>query len=170
MKNKIKKVFSKYSGLFLVILVLGGIYFLNTHKIPNNGDRVSIPKPSFNNFSESLGVSVINCEFKVFSDFSFKEEEGKERLIKHGTDNQSEPLSIVFSGLDTDKPVMKGNNGEDPLLVFANNEKEMTLVSSNSFGDLFFYKIYKEQKVATWYKSYDMFGNPYALLSMGYCY
>lgn len=72
--------------------------------------------------------------------------------------------------MNTTSPVMKGNNGEDPLVIVGNTSNELTLASSNSFGDVFFYKIYKSQKVATWYKSYDMFGSPFAVLSMGYCY
>jgi hypothetical protein len=170
MNNKIKKFLIEYKNLIIVVvLITVSVWFFNFRDV-NNNERIAIPKPSFNNFSEKLGLSVINCEFKVFSDFSFKDDGEKDKLIKYGTDNQSEPLSIVFSGLDTSTPVMKGNNGEDPLLIVANTDTEMTLASSNTFGDVFLYKIYKKQKVATWYKSYDMFGSPFALLSMGYCY
>ena len=78
---------------------------------------------------------------------------------------------MTFSGLDTKSPVVKGNNGEDPLTIVSNTDSELILASANSFGDVFFYNVYKTQKVATWYKSYAMFGiTPYASLSMGYCY
>lgn len=165
-----KNILIKYkNALVLLALIIAIIFFLNI-KNKSDDDRIAIPKPTFNNFSEKLGSSVINCQFKVFSDFSFKDDNNGEALVKYGNDSQSEPVNMVFSGLDSENPILKGNNGEDPLLLISNTENEINLASSNSFGDVFFYKIYKNQKVATWYKSYDMFGNPYALLSMGYCY
>ena len=167
--SKIKKLLINHKVLLIIIfigIIISFFYFKNI----NNEERIVIPKPDFDNFSETLGLSVINCQFKVISDFVFKDDGEKDRLIKYGTDIQNKPGNLVFSGLDSERPVLKGNNGEDPLMIISNNEKEITLASSNSFGDIFLYKIYKVQKVATWYKSYDMFGSPYALLSMGYCY
>ncbi len=168
MKN-IKNTFSKYSSLIFVILIICSIYFFSSQKNTSNNKESTISSPSFNNFSEVLGVSVINCEFKVFSKFTFSSL-NKDELIKYGTSNQKQPVSIVFSGLDTKTPIMKGNNGEDPLLILPGTENEINLASFNSNGDMFMYKIYKKQKLATWYKSYDMFGSPYTVLSMGYCY
>ncbi len=65
---------------------------------------------------------------------------------------------------------MKSNGGEDPLKIVSNSTTEMLLASSNAMGDVFLYKIFKDKKVATWYKSYDLFGTPFSSLSMGYCY
>lgn len=168
--KKIKDSLSKYSSLLLIIiLVIAGVYFFSENKKDSN-DRMTITKPQFNNFSETLGESVINCEFKAISSFSAHNDENNRETIEYGTDNQDQPVNIIFSGLNTETPVIKGNMGEDPLVIISNTETELKLASSNSFGDIFFYKIYKDQKVATWYKSYDMFGTPFASLSMGYCY
>lgn len=166
MENK----FSKSSGLIVIVLIIAGVWYFSNHKGTNSEGESIITKPNFNNISETLGVSVINCQFKVLSNFISKNEDGKGDSIKYSTDNQSTPVDMVFSGLDTEKPVVKGNNGEDPLLVLSNTENEINLASSNTSGDMFLYKIYKNQKVATWYKSYSLLGNPYGLLSMGYCY
>ena len=157
----------EYKVVLVVILIIVGILFF-TKK--NTDTRSMIPKPSFNNISETLGESVINCQFNVVSDYSFNANEGESNKIEYGAVKQNIPVEMIFSSLNTESPVLKANNGEDPLKVISNTESEITLASSNLFGDVFIYKIYKKQKVATWYKSYDMFGNPFALLSMGYCY
>lgn len=167
--KKIKDLFYKNRSLFLVIFVIGCIYFIINQKVIKNKEY-TIPNPSFNKFSEELGTSVINCEFKVFSKFSFNIYSEKEKLIKYGTNNQDESVNIIFSGLDTETPVMKGNNGEDPILILPGTENEINLATFNSFGDMFVYKIYKKEKVATWYKSYNMLGSPYTVVTMGYCY
>lgn len=148
--------------LILVILVIGFLIYTN-----KGSKGHFVPDPSFSNYSETLGINTISCQFKVISDFSL---EATAKKISYNSSENSLPIDIVFSGLDTKSPILKGNNGEDPLVILSNTDSKITMVSSNAFGDIFLYKIYKDAKVATWHKSYDLFGNPYAMLSMGYCY
>lgn len=156
------KTIKEYKNLIILLIFVVMIVFVNS-KLSNSSElELSLSIDSFAELSED----VVSCDFKLFSNFSFVDDGN---LIKLDTDNQKESTNIIFSGLSTENPVMKGNVGEDPLIFLSENDNEINLASSNTFGDMFFYKIYKKEKVATWYKSYDMFGKPYALLSMGSC-
>lgn len=160
--------------LLFFLIVLPSITFAswwNPSTWGNKGFSGKFISSPFEQYSaDPLGQSVINCEFKVISDFMVDPSDDFGTTKIRYQSKSSEPINITFSGLNTLNPVMKGNGGEDPLIFLDETNTQVTFASSNAFGDMFIYKIYKDKKVATWYKSYELFGKPYAMLSMGYCY
>lgn len=169
-----KSFISKYGGLIILLLVISNIYFFaskTTGNVSGENDKEQTTEPSFKNYVLELGKSVINCEFKVTSTFSFKNTDGSDQSkVHYRSGEESSSVNIIFSGLDTTSPIMKTNNGEDPLMIISNDDQQITMGTTNMSQDLFIYKVYKDSKIATWYKSYDLLGTPFALLSMGYCY
>ena len=125
-------------------------------------------------YEGALSKDLVNCEFKVITNFTYNNQKDtlsdKDRKVAYQTTEQETPILITFAGLSTDNPMMKGNNGDNQLIKIKDDNESVVLAEKSDFGDLFFYTIFKKEKVATWSKSYMLINTPYAHLSMGYCY
>jgi hypothetical protein len=158
------------SWVLLIIIVLGGWYIYKYH--PSFLLEKTVGSRPFDDYAQELGKEVISCEFNVISDFYYEnkkdpfEAEGKK--IYYGSESE-DPITLTFAGLTTDKPVLKGNNGEAQLTVLKNDDVSIVLAEVNAFEEVFLYTIFKEDKVATWQKSLNLIKTPYAMQSMGYC-
>ena len=133
--------------------------------------------PSFLDYRQKLGQplneDIINCEFRIISSFLYEnkyEISNTGRKIYYETIEDGNPRLITFTGLSTEQPKMKGNLDDGPLIMIKNDEESVILVEQNVFGEMFIYTIFKQEKVAIWYKAYKLMNDPYGMISMGYCY
>lgn len=161
-------------AVLLIVIVLAGIYF---YFYRMQYSVVSSSKTSIPTFQENglkLGDDIINCEFRTVSDYVYNNEKDplsdEDRKVHYSTSDSKTPNLITFAGLSTEEPKIKGNNGDSPLAVIKNDDDSLVLIEKNAFGDMFVYTIFKQEKVAVWHKAYKLIKEPYALLSMGYCY
>ncbi len=162
-KSQIKK---GLIGLIVLVLLIGGYFYFIS-------DEQAIVA-SFKDNGQKLSDDIINCEFKVISNFIYKNRKepwsDKNRKIYYETSNNKIPNLITFAGLSTKEPKIKSNNGDSPVTIIKNDAESVVLIEQNDFGDMFTYTIFKQEKVAVWHKAYNFLPAPYALLSMGYCY
>lgn len=93
------------------------------------------------------------------------------REIKFALNENSQPITISFTDLDTDKPKMRGNAGQDDLIKIVDTEDVVTLIEKSplSMGTLQSFTVFKKTGVGIWTKQYDLIGTPFGLVSMGYC-
>ncbi|MEI6326804.1 MAG: hypothetical protein WCO78_01645 [Candidatus Roizmanbacteria bacterium] len=155
----------------MLVIVLGVVYLVRKPQLLAS-DNNSIASYSAE-YSQPLSEDIINCEFKIVSDFSFTskgEATGNQNSkIYYGT-KENKPMLITFASLTSDKPKIKGNNGDGPVSILNNDDETITIAEKNDLGDTFIYTIFKKEKVATWYKGYKLLTTPFGMLSMGYCY
>ncbi len=159
--------------VIVIALVVGGyFYFFKNQGSKTGGEQVTVA--SFQDNGQKLSEDIINCEFDVTSDFIYKNAKEptseENRKVYYETSDSKTPNLITFAGLSTKEPKIKGNQGDAPLIMLKNDAESIVLVEQNSFGDMFTYTIFKQDKVAVWHKAYKLVTAPYALLSMGYCY
>jgi hypothetical protein len=108
-----------------------------------------------------------NCSFNAESDVTYKN--GK---VEFSDSKSSEPMNISFIDLDTDKPKMRGNGGQDDLIKIVDNAEVVTLVEAGPVGagTLQSFSIFKASGVGIWTKQYNLAAQiPFGLLSMGFC-
>ena len=166
--------------VFAIVFIAGGYFYLmrtqgkteddNAIKVKENKTTVA----TFTDMGLPLGEDIVNCEFRAISSFVYqnKEEAWSEenRKVHYSISEDKEPTLVTFSGLSTKNPKIKGNLGEGPLAKIKEDDETYVLLEQNTSGDIFTYTIFKEEKIATWYKAYKMIGTPFGMLSMGYCY
>lgn len=160
MKNFIKE------NWFKIAIMLALFFFIFFYK--NQSGYIDNPFKNSYTSNNTLSSDIIICRFDIVSDF-IKSGDDTTSRIKYQTAKQKDPIPLTFSNLSGENPVMKGNGGESPLTVLRNDDDILLLAEQSLLGDMFLYTIFKKQKVATWQKSYDLIGSPYALISMGYC-
>lgn len=159
--------------LFWIILVaiVGFFYFTRNQTVLGPGYKTTTA--SFNDMGQPLSSDIVNCEFKVISNFVYQNENeawsDKDRKVYYST-SEEKPNLITFTDLSSKQPKIKGNMGDDLLTRLKDDEDTIVLLEKNMLGDIFTYTIFKKEKIATWYKSYKMITAPYSMLSMGYCY
>ena len=88
--------------------------------------------------------------------------------IQAALNTKEKPWTVIFVGLDTDRPRFKGNAGEEDLAVIPKTKRVLWLGEAPPLGGLNVWTIFLEDKTATMSKQYDL-GGPFALLSMGRC-
>jgi hypothetical protein len=159
-----------FLGFVASFVIQNGSFSKNNNLVTESKETT----PSFKDYGLPLSDDVINCEFKVTSNFVFENKidtsDRANRKVYYNTSEEKTPNLISFSGLSTETPRMKGNFGDEPLVILNNTPESITLATQNAFGEIFIYNIFKEERVATWYKSYKLADLPFSLLSMGYCY
>ena len=109
--------------------------------------------------------TILTCTF-TDGTAGFQADPGKP--IKATLDKREKPWSVVFVGLDSDRPRLKGNVGEEDLVVLVRTPRVLWLGATPPLGGLNVWTIFLEHKMATMSKQYDLMG-PFALLSMGRC-
>jgi Na+-transporting NADH:ubiquinone oxidoreductase subunit NqrC len=114
-----------------------------------------------------------SCNFDKDVSVTFPEinNQLKDKEIRFQFNKNTSPIGISFIDLDTNKPIMRGNAGQDDLIKIIDNEDIVTVVEKDpvSFGTLQSFSIFKKFGVAIWSKQYDLLGLPFGLISMGYC-
>ena len=116
----------------------------------------------------AAGDSILTCTFSVGT-ASFYEGVLAEKSIAATLDRKEGPWSIVFTGLDTNRPRMKGNMGEQDLLVLRRTPTTVWLGEVPPLGGLNVWTIFSEHKTAVLSKQYELLGGPLGVLSMGKC-
>lgn len=186
--DKINKL-SLPATILIASIILGGFFYasqinkqrsiVRQQEIKSQASGVSETKKetsaTFKTYDEgALSDDLVNCEFKVLSSFIYKNQKDSlsdvGRKVVYETVEQETPVLLTFAGLSTENPMMKGNNGDSQLIKVKDDNESIVLAEKNSFGELFFYTIFKKEKVAVWSKTYKLLSMPYAHLSMGYCY
>lgn len=108
--------------------------------------------------------SILTCKFKEISTFYYNKDK-----IEAELDREKNADPVIFAGLDTETPVMKGNMGETSLSVLMRDSETIWLVEAPPLGGANVWTIFKKQKIAIQAKQYSMFGKPFGLMSMGKC-
>lgn len=163
----------KFIGLLVLITITGaGCSF---QELKNSKSESNSTVASFKNYDDSpLSNDLINCEFRVLSDFTYKNKDDAfaetDKKVFYQTTDQEKPILLTFAGLSGENPKMKGNNGDSELIKVKDDNETIVLIERSAFGDLFLYTIFKKEKVAVWNKTYKLINTPYAHVSMGYCY
>ncbi len=173
-KEKIKNnIIGILVVIILVLVVVGDFYISKDKNSKSVVDDKQTTAPSFTDYGQPLSEDIINCEFKVISNFFYENKDevsDNDRKVYYETSEENKPNLITFAGLSTKEPKMKGNLGDTPLTMLKNDAESIVLVEQNAFGEMFVYTIFKKERVATWYKAYRLVATPYGMLSMGYCY
>ncbi len=157
--------------VILAIVVAGYFYFSKDQKSFTGGKQTTTP--SFTDYGQPLSEDMINCEFKVISNFFYENKDeisNADRKVYYKTTEESKPILVTFAGLSTKQPKIKGNLGDAPLTMIKNDTESIVLAEQNAFSEMFVYTIFKQERVATWYKAYKLVSTPYGMISMGYCY
>lgn len=149
---------------FKVVIILAFIVLVFFGFKKGEGS-VSNPFKNSLTANDPLSSEIIVCRFDVVSDFVKRNDED----IKYETQKSSEPINLTFAGLSGPSPMMKGNSSEVPILILKNTDDLMIIMEESGFGDVFFYTIFKKEKVAVWQKAYKLIDHPYAHVAMGYC-
>ncbi len=110
------------------------------------------------------GNSILTCKFEDISTFYYDNGKVKAELDKEKNANQ-----VIFAGLDTETPVMKGNMGETPLGILKKDSDVIWLAEMTDLGSINVWTIFKKQKIVIQAKQYSMFGKPFGLMAMGKC-
>ena len=110
------------------------------------------------------GDTILTCKFEELSSFYY--DDGK---LNGELNKEQNPNPVIFAGLDTKSPVMKGNMGETPLTILMQNSDAIWLAEAPPLGGLNLWTIFKKQKIAIQSKQYSMLGKPFGLMSMGWC-
>ncbi len=66
--------------------------------------------------------SILTCKFKEVA--TFYSDKGK---VETALDKEKNANPVIFAGLDTKSPVMKGNMGETPLIVLMKDAETIWL-------------------------------------------
>ena len=79
------------------------------------------------------------------------------------------PNEIVFAGLDSSRPTMKGNAGESQLAVIRREADTVWLIEQPPIGGINVYTLFRDAKRVIGSKQYraDMLGVVFALMSIG---
>ncbi len=173
METEKSKTNKSLVGVVIVVLLVGGYFYFSKNQSSKTGGEQATTA-SFQDNGQKLSEDIINCEFKITSDFVYKNQKDawsdENRKVYYETSDSETPNLITFAGLSTKEPKIKGNQGDSPVIMLKNDTDSIVLVEQNAFGDMFTYTIFKQEKVAVWHKAYKLVKAPYALLSMGYCY
>ena len=113
-----------------------------------------------------------NFEKDVSVTYSSNHNSPKDKRIDFKLNSNSQPITISFINLDTDKPTMRGNGGQSNLVKLIDNDEVFTVIEASPilFGTLQSFTIFKETGVGIWTKQYNLGGEvPFGLVSMGYC-
>jgi hypothetical protein len=154
----------------LIAVVAGGLVF---------GFMKYNSSDTFNPPSQMRNLPITNsatCRFERIDEVIYK---GKDDIledplkgrIEFSSHTQKEPVIITFVDLDTDKPKLKGNNGQGDLLVAYNDDDQIVLIEEGilNVGTFHNFTIFKKEGVAIWNKQYKIIALPYGSTSMGYC-
>ena len=109
--------------------------------------------------------TILTCTF-TDGTAGFQADPGKP--IKATLNTREKPWTVVFAGLDSDRPRFKGNTGEEDLIVLKRSSQVLWLAEVPPLGGINVWTIFLEHNMATMSKQYDLMG-PFALLSMGRC-
>lgn len=86
--------------------------------------------------------------------------------IELASDNQR----IIFAGLDTNVPKIKGNVGESPLKVIKRDASTLWLSEEPSLGGINLFTIFLDRKMFICSKQYLLpSGQPFGMMFMGHC-
>jgi hypothetical protein len=116
-------------------------------------------------FAPSMADTILTC---TFTDGTAMFESTLDKPITATLNTREKPWSVVFSGLDSDRPRFKGNTGEADLIILQRGGPVLWLAEIPPLGGLNLWTIFLERGMATLSKQYDLFG-PVGLLSMGRC-
>lgn len=106
--------------------------------------------------------SMLTCTFRLTANT-----DDPRRLTPRVLD---EPLVLMFANLDDDFPVLKGNVAEVPLRRLSESDDGVLyLAEQTPYGHLFYYTIYREQKMATYSKDFLLNGEPQSFKMTGAC-
>ena len=86
------------------------------------------------------------CSYRLYAiaGITNKKHEPEVELSK-----SEQPLVLVYSGLDTDRPTLKGNVGEAPLNKVSDDGDQIVLLERNAKGNVFTHTIFAS--TAPWY-------------------
>lgn len=176
MENEKKKI-NKFGIAILILVFCVIIYsYVTSNQNRTNNSSEQSTTASFTDYEQPLGKDIINCEFKVTSAFTYKNdkdslsENNRKVYYKTSVAPEDKKSLITFAGLSTKEPKIKGNFGDSPLSILKNDSETIVMAEQSLMGDTFIYTVFKKERVATWYKSYKMLVVPFGMLSMGYCY
>lgn len=81
-----------------------------------------------------------------------------------------DPLVLMFADLDGDFPILKGNVAEVPLRRLSESDDGVLYLGEQTqYGQLFYYTIYREQKLATYSKDFLLNGKVQSFKMVGAC-
>jgi hypothetical protein len=119
----------------------------------------------------STGVdadSILTCTFAAGSAEAYRDVL-RSKPIELNAARTERPWSVVFAGLDTDEPRLKGNAGESQLVILERSGTTLWLGERPALGGINVWTVFLDSRTATMTKQYPLLGNPFALMSMGTC-
>lgn len=81
-----------------------------------------------------------------------------------------DPQPMIYSGISTESPRVKGNLGESPLLVVKRTPTEIELLERTSSGNIVMHSLFLTEKIGVMTKQYGLGAAPHAYLQMGKCW
>lgn len=113
--------------------------------------------------------SMLTCVF-ASGTATFYEDAIRGGPIEASVDRKEQPWTVVFAGLDGDRPRFKGTLGEENLIVLKRTADAVWLGESPVPGGINVWTVFVKAKTAILSKQYGLMGgNPLGILSMGKC-
>jgi hypothetical protein len=112
--------------------------------------------------------SILTCTFTAGTAEAYRDVL-RSKPIELSATRTERPWSVVFAGLDTAEPRLKGNAGESKLVILERAADTVWLGERPALGGINVWTVFLDSKTATMTKQYPMLGNPFALMSMGTC-
>jgi hypothetical protein len=128
--------------------------------------RHSVPETHF----DPKQPDTLICEFKSETTVTFETDAltGKRQPVYEVLTET--PMQIVYTGLRSKAPKMKGNFGEGALDVVKRNRDEIELVEQTLAGNLAMHSLFLTERAAIITKQYRLGADPYALIEGGRCW
>lgn len=108
--------------------------------------------------------SILICTFSYVSTFDPK---GQNDVVAKV--HKQEPWSVIFAGLDSGSPKIRGNMGESPLKVIRSDPSTLWLAEEPPLGGVNLWTIFLDTRTAILSKQYPIFGTPFGMMAMGRC-
>lgn len=108
--------------------------------------------------------SILICTFSYGATFDPKGQDDVAAEV-----DKKESWSVIFAGLDSGSPKMRGNMGETPLRIIRSNPSTLWLAEEPPLGGVNLWTIFLDTRIAILSKQYLLIGRPFGMMSMGHC-
>jgi len=111
-----------------------------------------------------IADAILQCTFSRIATFDPKGKDDVKAVV-----SKDDPWVVIFAGLDSASPKLKGNMGESSLEVIRRESDGIWLAEKPLLGGVNIWTVFFSTRIAILSKQYTIGGKPFGMMSMGHC-